>query len=199
MALLLDYNKKYKLPTLEERMKIAIIGTGNIDIIHKYSKTSKKSLQELLEDVAKLLVELNAEIIVLPARGVPYEFAKLYKKLGGKKVSGAIPIKCPFYGKYTDKIIGDYLDVIDEKIEFDSWYDVDGNIATLGDFTLCFGLSAGTMAEISEMKYNLMYKGRKTKLIIFENTISRKLPPEVKVDVNPIYISSIKELKSNLK
>ena len=180
-------------------MKISIIGTGNIDIIHKHSKTSKKELKKLLDDTAKLLVDIGAELIILPARGIPYEFAKTYKKLGGKKVNGVIPVKCPFYGKYTDKIIGDYMDIIDEKIEFDSWYDVDGNIATLGDLTLCFGLSAGTMAEISEMKYNLMYKGRKTKLIIFENTISKKLHPEVEVDTYPFYISSVEELKKLLK
>jgi len=180
-------------------MKITIIGTGDLDIIYKNAKTSKKELKKLLEDVAKLLVEVGVEIIILPARGIPYDFAKLYKKLGGKKVNGVIPVKCPFYGPYTNKIIGDYLDVIDDKIEFDSWYDVDGNIATLGDFTICFGLSAGAMAEICEMKYNLMYKGRKTKLIIFENTISRKLHKEVEASVKPIYVSSVEELRKILR
>jgi hypothetical protein len=180
-------------------MKITIIGAGDIDITHKNSKTSKKELKKLLEDTARLLVKLKAEIIILPARGAPYEFAKLYKKFGGKKVKGVIPSKCPFYGEYTQDIIGDYLDVINERIEFDSWYDVDGNIATLGDYTLCFGLSAGVMAEISEMKYNLKFKGRKTKLIIFENTISRRLHTEVEADVKPIYINSVEELKNILK
>lgn len=180
-------------------MRVTIIGTGNINIIHENTKIDKKELQKLLGDTAKLLVELGAEIIILPVRGIPYEFAKLYKKLGGKKVIGVIPANCPFYGGYTMKIIGDYLDVIDEKIEFDSWYDVDGNIATLGDFTICFGFSAGIMAEISAMKYNLMYKRKKTKLIIFENTISKKLHKEVEVDIKPIYVGSVKELKKILK
>lgn len=177
-------------------MKIGIIGSGNIDIINKYSKTNKKNLNKLLKDSAKLLANIGAEIIILPARGIPYEFAKLYKKYNGKKVWGIIPSKCPFYGKYTKNIIGDYLGIIDEKINFNSWYDVDGNIATLGDYTLCFGLSAGVMAEISEMKYNLMYKKRKTKLIIFKNTISNKLHKEVEIDVKPVYINSLNELKN---
>jgi hypothetical protein len=180
-------------------MRVTIIGTGDLKIISEYSKLSKKELQGLLEDSAKLLAEIKAELIILPARGIPYEFAKLYKKFGGKNVIGLIPAKCPFYGTYTTKIIGRYLDVIDEKIEFDSWYDVDGNIATLGDFTICFGLSAGTMAEISLMKYNLMYKERKTKLIVFENTISRKFHQEIEEDIKPIYINSIKELRKILK
>lgn len=179
-------------------MKITIIGSGNIDSIHRNTGISKKGLGELLEDSAKLLANLRAEIIILPARGIPYEFAKLYKKYGGKKVIGVIPSKCPFYGKYTKQIIGPYEDVLDEKIKFDSWYDVDGNIATLGDFSLCFGLSVGVMAEISEMKYNLIYKKKKTRLIVFRSTISKKLHKEVERDIRPIYIKSADELKKLL-
>jgi len=191
--------KVFKLYSLSYYVRIGIIGTGDIDIIHRYTKTSKKKLEKLLEDVAKLVADLRAEIIILPARGIPYEFAKLYKKFGGKKVYGLIPAKCPFYNKKTKYIIGAYLDVIDKKINFNSWYDVDGNIATLGDYTLCFGLSAGTLAEISLMKHNLLYKKRKTKLIIFENTISRRLHEEVEEDIKPVYIRSVHELKRILK
>lgn len=180
-------------------MKVAIIGSGDLKFIPEYSGMKREDLDKLLEESAKLLVEIGAEIIILPARGVPYGFAQLYKKFGGKKVYGVVPTKCPFYGEYTEKIIGDYLDIIDEKIKFDSWYDVDGNIATLGDFTLCFGLTAGVMAEISEMKYNLIYKGRKTKLIIFESTFSDKLPKEIGKDIPQIYVDSVDELKGILK
>mgnify|MGYP006281715383 CR=1 FL=1 len=180
-------------------MKATIIGTGDIDIIRKNSKIGEKELEELLERTAKLVANLGIEILILPARGIPYKFAQLYKKFGGKKVVGVIPSKCPFYGDYTEEIIGDYLDIIDERKEFDSWYDVDGNIATLGDCTLCFGSSAGVIADRSEMKYNLKYKNKDTRLIIFENTISRRLHKEVEASVRPIYINSVPELEEELK
>lgn len=180
-------------------MKVTIIGAGETESVLKYSKINKNDLNKLLKDTAKLLVKNGSEIIILPARGVPYEFAKLYKKFGGKKVYGAIPTKCPFYGEYTEKIIGEFRDVIDEEIHFDSWYDVDGNIATLGEFTICFGFTAGVMAEIAEMKYNLMYKKRKTKLIIFENTFSKRLHKEISKDIPQVYVNSVKELSENLK
>lgn len=180
-------------------MKITIIGTGDIEIIHKNSKSSKKQLEKLLEDSAKFIAEIGAEIIILPARGIPYEFAKLYKKFGGKKVYGMIPANCPYYREKIPYIIKDYLDVIDEKINWTSFYDVDGSIATMGDYTLCFGFSAGVMCEIGEMKYNLKYRNRNTKLIIFKNTISRKLHNEVEVDIKPSYINSVVELKKILK
>ncbi len=179
--------------------KITIIGTGNIETIHKHSKTSKDKLEKLLEDAAKLVSNIGAEIIILPARGIPYKFAKLYKKFGGKKVNGIIPTKCPYYQEKIPYIINNYLDVIDKKIKWTSFYDVNGSIATMGDFTLCFGFSAGVMAEISEMKYNIKYREKKTKLIIFENTISKKLHDEVGEDIKPIYINSVKELKNILK
>lgn len=180
-------------------MKIGIIGAGDLDKISKYSKISPKGLKKLVSEVIQLLIDFDSELIILPARGIPYEFAKLYKQKGGKKVFGVIPAKCPFYGKYTENIIGPYRDVIDEEIEFNSWYDVDGNIATLGDLTLCFGLSAGVAAEISEMKYNLKFKNRNTQLIIFKNTISRRLNKEIEEDIKPIYVNSALELKKFLK
>jgi hypothetical protein len=180
-------------------MKISIIGTGNLEIIHNHTKTNKKKLEKLLEGSAKLLAEIGAEIIILPARGIPYEFAKLYKKFGGKKVYGMIPAKCPYYEEKIPFIIKDYLDVVDEKINWTSFYDVDGSIATMGDYTLCFGFSAGVMCEIGEMKYNIKYRDRKTKLIIFENTMSGRLHKEVEEDISPIYINSVNELKKILK
>lgn len=180
-------------------MKITIIGTGDIDIIHKHTGIGEQKLQKLLNNAAKLVAEIGAEIIILPARGIPYEFAKLYKKFGGKKVYGMIPAKCPYYGDKIPFIINNYLDIIDEKINWTSFYDVDGSIATMGDYTICFGFSAGVMCEIGEMKYNLKYRDRKTKLIIFENTISSKLHKEVEVDINPIYINSVDELQKHLK
>ncbi len=179
-------------------MKVSIIGTGDLDTISKYAKVSLKELNKLMKNTAKLLVSIDAEVIILPARGVPYEFAKLYRKLGGRKVIGIIPARCPFYGKYTPQIIGPFMDVIDERFEVDSWYDVNGNIATLGDYTICFGLSAGVMGEISLMKYNLKYRGSRTKLVIFEQTISKKLQKEVEVDIKPVYISSVNQLKKIL-
>jgi len=180
-------------------MKASIIGTGDLEIITKNAKISKTELKKLLEDTAKLLIERKAEIIIMPVRGIPYEFAKIYKKLGGKKVYGVIPVNCPFYGEYTEKIIGIYLDVIDERIEFNSWYDAEGNLSALGDYTICFGFAAGVMVEIASMKYSLKYRGKKTKLIVFENTISKRLHKEVEESVKPIYIKCVKELKAILK
>ena len=180
-------------------MKITIIGAGDLESIYNHTRVSKKELDELLKDVVDYLVEIKAEIIILPARGIPYNIAQMYKEKKGKKVIGVIPAKCPFYGKYTKDIIEPYLDVIDEVIKFDSWYDADGNIASLGDATLCLGISAGVMAEIAGMKYNLKYHGSKTKLIIFENTISQKLAKEVEIDVPTIYINSVDELKKIVK
>ena len=66
-------------------MQVSIIGAGDLEKICRSSETCLKDLKKLMSDVVKALVDAGAEIIILPARGVPYEFAKMYKKAGGKK------------------------------------------------------------------------------------------------------------------
>ena len=69
----------------------------------------------------------------------------------------------------------------------------------MGDYAVCFGISAGVLCEIGEMKYNIKYLGKKTKLVMFENMMSQKLHKEAEVDLKPIYINSVNELKKILK
>jgi hypothetical protein len=179
-------------------MKITILGVGDVEDILDNSKIGKEKLERLIEELAEFLAHKKHEIIIQPAKGIPYEIASKYKKKGGKKVIGAVSPNCPYYGKFYDLITGKYRNICDEFQEFHSWYDVDGNLATSGDATLCLGFSTGVLTEICEMKYNIKYLGRKTKLFIFKNTISRVLK-EIKPDLQAVYISSVKELEKELK
>lgn len=179
-------------------MKIAILGVGDVEDILDNAKITKEELERLIDELAEFLAEKNHKIIISPAKGIPYELAVKYKEKGGKKVIGVVAPNCPYYGKFYDLITSEYRGICDEFKEFHSWYDIDGNIATLGDATICVGFSTGVLAEICEMKYNIKYLGRKTKLFIFKNTISRVLK-EIKPDLQAIYISSVKQLEESLR
>lgn len=179
-------------------MRITILGVGDIEDITKNSKTNKEKLSKLIEELAEFLALSRNEIIIQPAKGVPYEIAVRYKERRGAKVIGAVSPNCPYYNKFYDLITKKYRTICDEFLEFHSWYDIDGNLATLGDATICLGFSTGVLAEICEMKYNIKYLGRKTKLFIFKNTISRVLD-EIKPDLQAVYVSSVKELKRELE
>ena len=179
-------------------MKVSIIGAGDISKIHRYSKMSEENVKKLIDDVGKFLAEKGVEVVIVPARGIPYEIAKIYKKNNGKKVIGAVPKEDKRYGVMHIK---EYLDIMDEEINVGNWYDLNGEIAAMGDLCICIGMSGGAMCDLCMLKYHYKYLNGKTKLIIFKNTLSQELPKEIVEDLkgNLKYIESIQELEEELK
>ena len=175
-------------------MKISILGAGDITNVSKYTEVSELELQDLIEKIGKLIAEKNHELIIIPNKGIPLEIAKIYKQKGGK-VFGVIPTQDKDYG---NEHIKDFIDIINEKISVDSWYDADGKIAAFGDLCLVIGLSAGTMRALTALKFHYKYKNSKTKLIIFKNTISSKIQKEIAEEIPITYINSINELEKIL-
>jgi ABC-type ATPase with predicted acetyltransferase domain len=62
-------------------------------------------------------------------------------------------------------------------------------------------MSSGAICDVAMLKYHYKYKGSKTKIIIFKNTISKKLPKEIEEDLgdNLKYINKVSQLKRILK
>jgi hypothetical protein len=178
-------------------MKISLIGPGDIDKIIKFAKISKRELDELILNLGKYLAEINAEIVLLPSKGITYEIAEAYKKNNGKKVIGLVPESDK---KYGIKHIKDYFSIADELVNIGNWYDLNGEIAGYSDYAIVIGYSCGVATEIGMLKYHFKYLNSDTKLIIFENTISQKLHKEMEADLkNLYYVKSIKELKEIIK
>ena len=178
-------------------MKISVVGVGDLTKISRYTPLKEKEVEILISDIAKLIAKKGHEIVIIPDRGIPIELAKIYKKNNGKTVYGVIPTKDKDYGVERWK---PYHEFIDKKIEFDSWYDVDGKIASQGEICVCIGISPGVMRDITVLKYQWKYLNCKTKLIIFRNTISQPLMPEIEEEFKEhlFYISSVKELEKFL-
>jgi hypothetical protein len=179
-------------------MRVTILGVGDVEDILNNTKMTREKLNDLLDELAQFLADKKCEIIIQPTRGIPYQLAVKYKEKGGKRVIGAVAPNCPYYGKFFDTITQDYRPLCDGVIEFASWYDIDGCIGTLGEATIVIGFSTRVLTEICEMKYNLKYLGKNTKLFIFKKTISRTLK-EIEPDINAIYVPSVKELKKQFE
>ena len=178
-------------------MRVSVLGAGDESKILRYTELTEKETKELIRKIGKILAKKNAELIILPSRGVPYSVAKYYKKYGGKKIIGLIPSKDKRYGI---KHIEEYIGIEDEKEELSSWYELNGEIASKGDYCIVIGFSPGVMTEICMLKYHYKYLGNDTKLIIFRNTISQQLPKEVEEDLkNLTYVYSVEELIELLK
>ncbi len=172
-------------------MKISILGTGDISKISRHTAMSKQELKVLIEEIGKLLAEKRCEAVIIPNKGIPLEISKIYKKNGGKKVLGVVPVKDKDYGLGHIK---EFLSLIDEQLEVDSWYDADGKVAAFGDICIVIGMSPGVMRALTALKFHQKYRNNKTKLIVFKNTLSTKIQPEIQEEISITYINSIKEL-----
>ena len=178
-------------------MKIVILGSGDSSKIWRNTNLTEKKIKDLVHSVGKLLAEKDAELVILPARGIPYSIAKAYKKNNGKKIIGLVPSKDKRYGI---KHIKKYLGIEDKREKVKDWYNLNGEIAAKGDYCLVIGMSPGVMTEICMLKYHYKYLRSDTKLIIFRNTISEPLPKEIEEDLKKVnYIYSADELAELLK
>jgi hypothetical protein len=173
-------------------MRISILGAGDVSKISRFTSMKEDGLDKLIERIAQFLAEKGADVVIIPNRGVPLEIAKKYRERGGKKVLGVIPIKDKDYGLAH---IEEFLPLVDEKIYVDSWYDADGKIASEGEVCLVVGLSSGVLRALTALKFHQKYKGDRTKLIIFRNTISAELHKEVSEEMPITYIEFVEQLK----
>ncbi|MEW6295295.1 MAG: hypothetical protein AB1467_03285 [Candidatus Diapherotrites archaeon] len=176
-------------------MRVSVLGTGDITKIPRHTKIKERELRELIKGTAELIARKGHELVIVPDKGIPSEVARIYKEKGGRKVYGLVPVKDKKFGV---KHLKPFLYLVDERIELDHWYDVDGEIAAAGKLCIVFGLSPGVIREIAVLKYHYKYLKCKTKVLWFKNTLSRKIPEEIEEEIPITYIPSVKELEKFL-
>ena len=173
-------------------MRVVILGTGDLTKITRFTGITQEKLWEMIRNIADLLVKKGHEMVINPDRGIPLEMAKIYKEKKGKKLLGLVPTKDTRYGIDWIK---DNLPLLDERIEVDDWYDVDGEVAASGDVCIVLGMSPGIMRDVTVLKYHYRYLNCKTKVIWFKNTLSNPIPKEIEEEIPITYIESVQELE----
>jgi hypothetical protein len=142
-------------------MKLSLIGPGEIDFHYMQLLGFKEpELTKQLKAIAKAIAESNAEIILLPDRGVSLEIAKLYRQQKGKKTIAALPASDKTFGikhlepylnlKINKKAL--FTKVIDTK----NWFKHDLIKGLLGNALFYLGDSPGTNGELNYAIY--LYK-----------------------------------------
>jgi len=174
-------------------MRISLLGPGDLTKILRFTKLSEQEINKLIEDIGKLIAKKGHEIVIIPNKGIPLEITKAYKKNKGKRVYGIVPTKDKDFGISH---IEPYLQFIDEKIEVDTWYEAASKIASSGEACIVVGLSPGVIRALAVIKFHYKYRASETKIILFKNTISSPLHPEIEEEIPITYISSIKELEN---
>jgi len=142
-------------------MKISLIGAGDIEY-HYFNllKLDKNIFEKEIRDIAKILADSKTELVLLPDRGLPFEIAKLYKEVGGKKAYGTVPLSDKDFGimhlkKYIDAETNGKK-VFDKIIDTENWYKQDLTCCLYADSILLLGLSTGSLGELSYAFY--LYK-----------------------------------------
>jgi len=177
-------------------MKIVLLGPGDISKIWKYGKLTEEEVWKLIDKFAKFLADNKFEIIFVPSRGIHYEIAKKYKEYGGPKVIGVIPREDKRFGiKHIEK----YFGLVDEEVSIKDWYNLNGEIGSMGDITICFGLSPGAIIDMSMMSYHYRYLDSKVPLLVYRLALSVELPKEVEEGLPYLeYVDSFDELKKKI-
>ena len=91
-------------------MRVSLIGPGNVkEYFYNHLKLKEGELKKHIEEIANALK--NFEIVLLPDHGICMEIAREYKKIGGKKVVGALPSEDEDFGikhlqSYVEEKIG---------------------------------------------------------------------------------------------
>ena len=169
-----------------------LIGPTDKTKIFRFGKIDERSYEEYKREVGKVLAENLSEVYLIPDEGVPLDFARSYKQLGGREVVGVLPKGgCPSLNsnfKYCDRI-----DEIDG-----GWTDLNTCLSLRTGLIIGFGLSPGTLVEIAYSKYHRKYLGRDITILLDERTISGRLNPEIEDDVNLRYFDSAEKLNQFL-
>jgi len=168
-------------------MKVGIITSSKISYIAEGSKKSEKEVKSILNEIAKIVVKNNLEIVITPDKNSPLEyFGKEYKKLKGKKIYEVLPLDDKEFGykEWVNTNLG-------ETINCGTWRNQPEKTAEFSDFLLCVGYGLGA---IIEMGYTKWFK----KPVVIEELVSGKLPIEFEKSINARYIS-FKNLDKELK
>lgn len=126
--------------------------------------------------------------------------ARAYKDNGGKKCVVLYPSKGePWPKEHTVP----HIKNADELRKEPNWFWSNYNVTAIPDICVCVGLSAGTLSELTYIKWNYTLKCGNMKKLIGVKELLRggTLPPEIEVDIEKIvqYANTAEELRDFLK
>ncbi len=170
-----------------------LIGPTDKTKIFRFGKIDRDSYGQYKEEVGKVLAANLSTVYLIPDEGIPLDFAKAYKKFGGREVVGALP-------RGGCEVLEKYFQFCDRTEKVDGgWVVLNTCLSLRTGLMIGFGLSPGTLVEIAYTKYHKKYLGRNIPVFLDERTISGRLNPEIEDEVDLRYFSSAEELNGFLE
>lgn len=169
-------------------MRIGVIAPSKISYIADATGKSEAEVKNMLSEVADILAENKAELIITPDKNSPLEFiGKQYLKLKGK-VNEVLPLDDKEFG-YKEWVNVD----LGEAINCGTWRNQPEKTNEVTDMLICVGYGVGVLIEIC---YSKWFKPKP--IFIIKELVSSELPIEVNQSLDLRYIS-IKELDNRIK
>lgn len=151
--------------------------------------SNRKKLKTILEQIAEIFLEKNYSVILSPDKKSTAEnFAKIYKKKGGRKLIGI---------SYKDDRIGGYSglnrQICDKNIDCKTYELQPGVLIRESNDLVCVGLSNGVFWELCMIKY-CWSRRKNSRVYVIKELVKDTIPKEIKKFVSLKFIS-INELK----
>jgi len=170
-----------------------LVGPTDKTKVFRFGKIDGERYEQYREEVGKVLAANLSTVYLIPDEGIPLDFAKSYKKWGGREVIGGLP-------QGGCDVLEKYFKFCDRTEEVDGGWSVLNTCLILRTgLMICIGLSPGTLIEIAYTKYHKKYLGRNIPVFLDERTISRKLNPEIEEEVDLRYFDSAEKLNHLLE
>lgn len=182
-------------------MRVGIIGPTNIGQLAQFLGRTQEVLTERAALVGQILAEAGKELWVNADGGMLYAVAQSYKKHGGKNLVMLLPQKgIPWPIDHAKP----YAKIADELRRPQDWFAANLEVVSEPELCVCVGLSAGTMSELSYIRWNVqLLENCKPKALIAVSELLRggEVPPEFKGVLAPVlrYVQAVEGLRPVLE
>ena len=183
-------------------MIVGVIGPTDMSLQAQLVNSSQKVLAERGALVGRILAEAGEEVWMNADGGMLEVVAESYKQHGGKKLVMLLPSEES--DDWPIQHAEPYAELADELRRPRNWRDANLEVVSEPEVCVCVGLSAGTMSELSYIRWNIELREKsnlKVLIAVRELLRGRELPPEYESVLAPVlrYVQTVEELRPVLK
>ena len=179
--------------------RVGIIGPTKIGQLAQFLGRPQEVLLERGALVGQILAESGMELWVNADGGMLHVVAKSYKEHGGNNLVMLLPRRgIPWPIGHAKP----FAEIADEIVRPPTWIDANLKVVSTPDLCVCVGLSAGTLSELSYIRWNVELGGGNLRSLIAIRELLRggEVPPEYKSVLAPVlcYIQAVEGLREIL-
>tara|TARA_Y100000310_G_scaffold67752_1_gene63138 strand:- start:6717 stop:7298 length:582 start_codon:yes stop_codon:yes gene_type:complete len=181
-------------------MRVGLIGPTDMGQLAQFLGRSQEVLEELGALVGQILADTGKELWVNADRGMLYAVARSYKEHGGPKLVMLLPRRgVPWPIDHAEQ----YTEIADEVRRPVTWIAANLEVVSEPEICVCVGLSAGTLSELSYIRWNIELGGGNLRALFAIRELLRggNVPPEYRSALASVlhYVETTEEFREALE